>query len=380
MSKLSKQPERDAKKVWVGMSGGVDSSVSAYLLKKQDYDVTGVFIKVWQPDDTDCNWKEERRDAMRVCAVLGIPFKTLDLSTEYKKQVVDYMIMEYAHGRTPNPDIMCNRHIKFGGFLELARKSGVDYVATGHYANALQIGDRFVLSEGVDKNKDQSYFLWTLNNNDLKNVLFPIGHLEKDQVRKIAKEAGLPVFDKKDSQGICFIGHVDMKDFLKKYIRTMKGQVLDVDGNVIGEHSGSILYTIGERVGVDIFKQNKNPNDAPYYVLSKDLDNNTITVTHDNLLEINNLESKNSAEIILKNVNINTDRPDLKNITVRVRYRQVKHPCDATLVSSLKSSESSSPSANSLLKIKFKTPQVIAPGQSVVLYDGNICLGGGIIQ
>ena len=347
--------DKKGKKVWVGMSGGVDSAVSAFLLKKQGYDVTGVFIKVWQPDDVECTWKDDRRDAMRVCAEIDIPFITLDLSSEYKKEVVDYMISEYAMGRTPNPDIMCNRHIKFGGFLNLAREMGMDYVATGHYANVINKS----LYEGKDPNKDQSYFLWTLNSNDLESIIFPIGNLHKTEVRKIAKKNKIPVFDKKDSQGICFIGHVDMKEFLKKNIKTSAGNVLDVDGNIIGEHDGAVLYTIGERVG---FKNFQNGTDTkPMYVLKKDIYLNTVTVSDSNL--INDEKSGNSFSAKLININWNTDKMPAK-IQARVRYRQSKQNCTFNLENG---------------EVVFEKSQVLASGQSVVLYSGEKCLGGGII-
>lgn len=345
------------KKVWVGMSGGVDSAVSAYLLKKQGYDVTGVFIKVWQPDDVECTWKDDRRDAMRVCAEIDIPFITLDLSHEYKKHVVDYMISEYSKGRTPNPDIMCNRHIKFGGFLDLAKKMGIDYVATGHYANV----KNNTLYEGKDPNKDQSYFLWTLTAYDLSRVMFPIGHLLKPEVRKIAKKNNLPVFDKKDSQGICFIGHVDMKNFLKKNISTTAGNVLDSSGNIIGEHDGAVLYTIGERIGFKAFQT--STDDKPMYVLSKDIYLNTITVTNSNLLSGDKMGSTMTAK--LSNVNWNNSENKPVNIQARVRYRQERQDCHFD------------PSSG---QITFKKNQVLASGQSVVLYSGEKCLGGGIIS
>lgn len=367
------------KTVWVGMSGGVDSAVSAYLLKQQGYDVTGVFIKVWQPDNTECNWKDDRRDAMRVCAEIGIPFKTLDLSHEYKSKVVEYMISEYSKGRTPNPDIMCNRHIKFGGFLDLAIKNNIDFVATGHYANVEEIKGtsgqiRSMLVEGADKNKDQSYFLWTLTSRDLDRVLFPVGELLKPEVRKIAEDNKLSVFDKKDSQGVCFIGHVDMKDFLKKHVKTTPGKVLDTEGQEIGEHDGSILYTLGERIGFKPYQSGSN--DKPMYVFAKDVQKNTISVTEKNLLSSSNLEttanvtplsntSGGSVEAILTNLNWNSiDLSPGTKIEARVRYRQERQVCTFDIKTSL---------------IKFEKPQVLAPGQSIVFYTGERCLGGGII-
>lgn len=371
---------KTSKKVWVGMSGGVDSSVSALLLKKQGYDVTGVFIKVWQPDDVECTWKDERRDAMRICAMLDIPFLTLDLSVEYKQHVVDYMISEYSKGRTPNPDIMCNRHIKFGGFLDLAKEMGIDYVATGHYANVkMTIEDQkgsnshgkniYTLCEGLDETKDQSYFLWTLTSCDLSRILFPIGHLKKTEVRKIAQKNKLPVFDKKDSQGICFIGHVDMKEFLKKNIKTQVGTVLDISGNILGEHEGAVLYTVGERIGFKLY--DRGTNDKPMYVLEKDINKNTVTVTDENLLFNDvtfsrDLEKNDHKLAQLTNKNWNSSKSEgVVKIEARVRYRQAKQACTFDIKTG---------------RITFDKNQVLASGQSVVLYTGEKCLGGGIIS
>src|SRR3989338_5279788 len=225
------------RQVFVGLSGGVDSAVSAALLKQQGYSVTGVFIKVWQPDFLPCSWREERRDAMKVAIALDIPFLFFDFEEEYKKGVVDTVVREYKAGRTPNPDVLCNKEIKFGAFWKKAKEMGADYIATGHYA---QIIPRFdlgiseveprLLLEGKDKEKDQSYFLWTLNRNDLTHILFPVGSLEKGEVRKLARRYHLPVSDKKDSQGICFIGEIRMDEFLSHFISTKPGKVLNTRG------------------------------------------------------------------------------------------------------------------------------------------------------
>ncbi|MEK7118469.1 MAG: tRNA 2-thiouridine(34) synthase MnmA, partial [Patescibacteria group bacterium] len=238
------------RKVFVGLSGGVDSSVSAALLKEQGYDVVGVFIKVWQADFLPCTWREERRDAMRAAAHLNIPFLTLDLEKEYKKEVVDYMIREYGAGRIPNPDVMCNKHVKFGAFLDFAKKHGADFIATGHYSRVVSrqesVGSRkFVLLKGADKEKDQSYFLWTLTQAQLAHTLFPVGHLKKSQVRLLARKFGLSNAEKKDSQGLCFIGAIDMAKFLKQYLHTEKGDVRNENGDIVGTHDGALLYTIG---------------------------------------------------------------------------------------------------------------------------------------
>lgn len=349
------------KRVFVGMSGGVDSSVSASLLKKEGYDVTGVFIKVWQPDWINCTWKEDRLDAMRVAARLEIPFITLDLEKEYKKDVVDYMISEYKVGRTPNPDVMCNRSVKFGAFFPWAMKQGADMIATGHYAR-IQKNDEglYELLAGKDGNKDQSYFLWTLTQDQLSKTLFPVGNIEKPEVRKLAEKFGLPNADKKDSQGLCFIGKIDIKEFLSHYIESKKGSVLNEKGEIIGEHDGSFFYTIGERHGFIISK--KTPNDAPYYVISKDIEKNTITVSSkkDGLLP----NAKRSVR--LDQVNWNQGKnPKNENLLARSRYREklqkIKFIDERT--------------------IEFENPQsTLSSGQSLVVYQDDKCLGGGIIE
>ncbi len=382
---LKKRYPNKNKKVFVGLSGGVDSSVSAALLKKQGYNITGVFIKVWQPEflptgqaGFNCTWRQDRLDAMRVCAKLNIPFITLNLEKEYKKEVVDYMINEYKAGRTPNPDVMCNKYIKFGlpgqgGFFDWAMKRGADYVATGHYARVEKISNKYQLLAGEDKNKDQSYFLWTLTQKQLSKTLFPVGDLDKPEVRKLAKKYGLSTAVKKDSQGLCFIGKVDMKDFLKNYIKEKKGKVLDEKGKVIGGHNGAFYLTIGQRHGFKILE--KNPNDSPYYIIDKDIKNNTIIVSHNSFKKLEN-ESK---IVKLKDLNwILGDEPDLKKkYSARIRYRAPLEECEVHHGELGK------------YELHFTNPQkAITEGQSAVIYDarpngssgrGEICLGGGII-
>lgn len=352
------------KKVFVGLSGGVDSSVSAALLQSQGYEVHGVFIKVWQPDFYACTWKQDRLDAMRVCAKLKVPFYTLDLEKEYKKEVVDYMISEYKNGRTPNPDVMCNKYIKFGGFFDWAMKQGADLVATGHYAQVKfdKKTDKYFLIAGDDKNKDQSYFLWTLTQKQLSKTLFPVGNIEKPQVRKLAKKFHLPTAEKKDSQGLCFIGKVDMAEFLKHFIKTKVGKVLNKNGEVIGEHSGAVLYTIGQRHGFVITESTSN-NDRNF-VVTKDIINNTITVS-DKLIEGQNIKQINLT-------NLNWTKGEIPNESkvyqARIRYRQLLSDCKI------------SKNENGQCLITFKNNQKSpAAGQSLVLYDKEVCLGGGII-
>jgi tRNA-specific 2-thiouridylase len=350
------------KTVFVGMSGGVDSSVSAALLKEAGYDVVGVFMKVWSPDWMPCIWPEERRDAMRVAAVLDIPLLTFDFEKEYKEAVIDYMISEYKAGRTPNPDVMCNREIKFGVFLKKAREMGADFVATGHYAQRIDVDGRAQMHVANDANKDQSYFLWTIGQEELSHTFFPIGHLQKSEVRALAKKFGLPVATKKDSQGLCFVGHVDMKDFLKRYIDVVPGDVVNEKGKVIGTHDGALLYTIGERHGFTI--THKTPDDAPYYIVAKDHAKNILIVSHDSLGE------KPQHEIDLRDVRfVDGVPPDLsQKYTARIRYRAALESCRLEK------------RGDSFQVIFEKSVRSVTSGQSLVLYDGDLCLGGGIIM
>lgn len=348
-------------KVYVGLSGGVDSSVSAALLKNQGYDVTGVFIKVWQPPFLACTWKEDRLDAMRVAAQLDIPFKTLDLEKEYKESIVDYMVAEYKVGRTPNPDVMCNKTIKFGAFLQKAREEGADFVATGHYAQNIEKDGIFEMHAGVDNEKDQTYFLWTLTQEQLKHVLFPIGGYEKKEVRQLAQKFGLITADKKDSQGLCFMGKLNMKDFLTEFMDEKKGDVLDESGNTIGSHSGAMFFTLGQRRGFVI--TDKTPDDAPYYVVSKDVAKNTLTVSQ----QEGDILSLAKKTVSLDGVSWTSRIPeDTEELSVRVRYRQELHKCIVR-------------KKEDKVTLEFETAQTVDAGQSAVLYDDTHCLGGGVI-
>lgn len=387
-------------KVFVGISGGVDSAVSAALLLEEGYEVIGVFIKTWHPDFLECNEEEERRDAMRVAAHLDIPFLTFDLEDVYKKEVADYMIREYKAGRTPNPDVMCNKEVKFGAFLKKAVSMGADYVATGHYAqanrefsflgslsepagSALPLGSSACetpkkgkfsvrLYRSKDPSKDQSYFLWTLKQEQLKKILFPIGHLKKTEVRKLAKKFNLPVAEKKDSQGICFLGDIDLKEFLKHYIKEKKGKVVNEKGEVIGHHNGVVFHTLGERHGFVITE--KNANDARYYVVGKDVKKNILIVSQ-NPLRLSDtspeLRGRTGGGILIKDVNwINEiPKPD-KTYTAQIRYHGELLSCKVSC-----GSKASADSA----EVIFKKPILVASGQSCVIYDKDICLGGGVI-
>lgn len=366
-------------KVYVGLSGGVDSSVSLALLQDQGYDVTGVFIKTWQPDFIECTWRDERRDAIRVCAALDVPFKTLDLEKEYKEGVADYMIEEYQKGRTPNPDVMCNREVKFGGFLKWALANGADYVATGHYARTLSIQRKvkkpkskiinkelppieYRLKIGVDATKDQAYFLWTLTQEQLAHIIFPIGHLRKTEVRKLAEKYRLPTADKKDSQGVCFLGPLDMKDFLGHYLEHKEGDVLDEKGKGIGTHTGALFHTLGERHGFTITK--KTDTETRYFIVAKDIKKNTITVSHTRPEKT----AFAKKEFLIERTNWISEYPSFKEqYSAQIRYHGEYIPCRIKKI------------VSSTALVTFKTPQMISPGQSVVLYRGDVCIGGGIV-
>lgn len=352
------------KRVFVGLSGGVDSAVSAALLKERGFDVTGVFIKVWQPSASwrmPCTWREERRDAMRVAIALDIPFLFFNFENEYKKGVVDKMVAEYKLGRTPNPDILCNREVKFGAFWKKAKGMGANYIATGHYSQILYQSSLWNMKEGIDKEKDQSYFLWTLTQDDLSHTLFPIGNLEKNEVRNLARKFNLPVSEKKDSQGICFIGDVSMEEFLSHFISTKSGNVLNTKGEIIGTHKGSVLYTIGERHGFEIFQ--KKPEDGPFYIVSKDINKNTITVSN----KSPEIFSLSPNKIVIKNINWIIE-PIEPVLSARIRYRGEKIPVVLSLF-------------DKKLAVEFKKPvRGLSFGQSIVFYKDEFCLGGGVMD
>lgn len=351
------------KKVFVGLSGGVDSSVSLALLVQAGFDVTGVFIKSWHPDWFLCDWKTDRRDAMRVCARLDVPFITLDLEKEYKKEVIDFMIREYKKGRTPNPDVMCNKEIKFGAFLKYAKENGADFVATGHYAQVRKVNDSYSLAISKDKEKDQTYFLWTLRSDQLEHILFPVGNLTKPEVRKLAKKFNLPTAQKKDSQGLCFVGKVDMKEFLSHYIKSRKGKVLDTKGKVIGTHDGAVFLTIGQRHGFRV--NNTRTLNKPLYIVAKNIKKNLITVSHLATSEIREIGIK---KVILEDTNW-TQIPQ-RDLTyfVRIRYRQKLVPATISNI-------------DNNWVCNFKSEIIgVSSGQSLVVYSGESCIGGGVIR
>lgn len=349
------------KSVFVGLSGGVDSSVAALRLVKAGYKVTGVFIKVWHPDFLVCNWEQERLDAMRVAAKLGIPFLTCDAEAEYRDAVATYFIESYRRGLTPNPDVMCNKEVKFGAFYRFAMERAADYIATGHYAQVITTHDNFEMYRGLDSNKDQSYFLWTLTSAVLSKVLFPVGNSTKDDIRREAAKAGLLTATKKDSQGVCFLGHIDIPDFLSHYIDLKEGDVVNDRGEVVGRHKGAFVYTVGQRHGFTL--HDNNPNRAPLYVISKNTDTNTIVVsgTKPELQQSSNLE--------LTNCVINTTLNAGDTLLAQSRYRQ--KPFLVSVISQA--------STNLVLNVESAS-EAIALGQSCVLYRGEHCIGGGIIS
>lgn len=348
--------------VFVGLSGGVDSSVSALRLLNEGYEVIGVFIKVWHPDFLVCNWEEERLDAMRVAAHLGIPFLTCDAEEEYRRGVGEYFISEYLSGRTPNPDVMCNREVKFGAFWRFAQERGADFIATGHYAQVSKDEgtSRYSLLRGKDQNKDQSYFLWTLTEEDLSHTLFPVGNSTKDEIRVEAAAAGLPTAVKKDSQGICFLGHVDIPEFLSHFAELKEGMVMDVHGKHIGTHKGALVYTLGQRHGFTI-----HSNDVarqPHYVVAKDLVSNTLVV------DVNPPVALEGASFTLSNVNwLLADSPE-GEFEAMTRYRQKPFAVEL---------EKEEDKIIVWPKGEIEKP---SSGQSCVLYLGDRCLGGGVIE
>ncbi len=346
----------------MGMSGGVDSSVAAYLLKRRDYNVVGVFMRSYNIDGCA---ETDAEDARRVAGHLGIPFYTWDFEEEYKKRVVEYMVQGYRNGLTPNPDVMCNREIKFGLFYEKAMSLGADYVATGHYVKV----ENGKLYEAKDKNKDQSYFLWAIKKAQLKHCLFPIGDYLKPQVREIARKARISTAEKKDSQGICFLGKVSLADFLKQYIPERKGIIITSDGQKIGEHDGVAFYTIGQRHGLDLKTKNRElgirgeVDTQAHYIASKNVKTNTLVVAEG---ETNG--ALYQKEIMLGSLNLFSSLSLGLKVLARVRYRQ-----KLALAEFKKEGEK--------IVLSFNQPQkFVAPGQSAVFYSehGEV-LGGGVI-
>ena len=356
-------------RVIVGMSGGVDSSVTALLLKQAGYDVIGIFMKNW--DDTDengvCTATEDYKDVATVAEQIGIPYYSVNFEKEYWNRVFEYFLKEYRLGRTPNPDVMCNKEVKFQAFLEYALQLGADYVAMGHYARVETDENGVVrLLRGVDNNKDQTYFLSQLNQQQLSKAMFPIGHLEKKEVRKIAEEFDLATAKKKDSTGVCFIGERNFNEFLSHYLPAKPGKMVTLDGEVKGDHAGLMYYTIGQRQGLGIGGGGKT-ND-PWFVVGKDLSTNTLYVGqgfhHPNLYS----DSLFATDL---QFNIDEEKPNEFECTAKFRYRQ-----QDTKVRVVFQEDDQTKAM-----VYFEEPvRAITPGQAVVFYDGDICLGGGIID
>lgn len=360
--------DNSQKKVIVGMSGGVDSSVSAYLLQQQGYQVTGLFMKNWEEDDDTeyCSAAADLADAQAVCDKLGIELLTINFAAEYWDNVFAHFLEEYKAGRTPNPDILCNKEIKFKAFLEYAAEDlGADYIATGHYVRRRDINGTTQLLRGLDSNKDQSYFLYTLSHDQVAQSLFPVGELEKPEVRRIAEQLGLITAKKKDSTGICFIGERKFRDFLARYLPAKPGPIITVDGQEIGQHDGLMYHTLGQRKGLKI-GGTREGSDEPWYVVDKDVENNILIVAqgheHPRLM---------SAGLIAQQLDWVSREPLTQPLrcVVKTRYRQEDIPCTVT------------PLGDDKISVRFDNPvAAVTPGQSAVFYQDEVCLGGGVIE
>jgi tRNA-specific 2-thiouridylase len=358
------------KKVVIGMSGGVDSSVSAWLLKEQGYEVIGLFMKNWEDDDDSeyCSTREDWIDAVSVADVVGVDIEAVNFASEYKDRVFAEFLREYQAGRTPNPDVLCNAEIKFKAFLDHAMQLGADYIATGHYARVREMNGEFQLLKALDASKDQSYFLHRLNQKQLANTLFPLGEIQKTEVRKIAEQLQLPNAKKKDSTGICFIGERPFRDFLNRYLSYKPGDMKTPEGEIIGQHVGLSFYTLGQRKGIGIggikSKQNADGSSDAWYVAKKDVANNTLYVVqgHDHpWLLSSSLEAAQVSWVA-------GHAPAIAELSAKTRYRQPDMACRFS-----GNSES--------FQLAFEQAQwAVTPGQSAVLYDGDVCLGGGIIN
>lgn len=364
---ITMSKEKHNTRIVVGMSGGVDSSVTALLLKQQGYEVIGIFMKNW--DDTDelgyCTAEADAEDVRRVCEQLDIPYYTVNFEKEYFDKVFSYFLDEYKAGRTPNPDVMCNREIKFGEFLNKAMDLGADYVATGHYARVIEEDGQYRLLRGVDSNKDQTYFLNALSQEQLSKAMFPIGHLPKPEVRRLAEEAGLYTAKKKDSTGVCFIGERNFKEFLGQYLPAQSGDMVDiVTGEVKGRHDGLMYYTLGQRQGLGI---GGSGSGEPWFVADKDLTNNILYVVQ------GDHPSLYSTGLVASGINWIAGQDampkDAYTCTAKFRYRQPDQEVTIT------------PREDGTVHVTFAKPQkAITPGQAVVFYQGDDCLGGGTIE
>ncbi len=354
------------KRVVVGMSGGVDSSVAAYLLKEQGYDVQCIFMKNWEDDDDDfyCSSEEDYNDAVQVCDLLDLPLHAVNFSKEYRENVFKYFLEEYKSGRTPNPDVLCNKEIKFKFFMEYALELGAESIATGHYARINNSSKGFELLKGIDNNKDQSYFLYLLGQKELSKTLFPIGEMTKSEVRDLAIKIKLPNSKKRDSTGICFIGERDFKSFLKQYLPAQPGDIITSEGKVVGEHDGLMYYTLGQRKGIGV-GGGHGTTEEPWYVVKKNIKRNLLVIGqgHDHP----DLYSKNIKAGQLHWI---TSAPSIPiEYTAKIRYRQKDQKCTITEIQ------------QGIANIIFTENQFApTPGQSIVFFIGEQCVGGGIIE
>lgn len=352
-------------RVVVGISGGVDSSVAAYLLKQQGHEVIGLFMVNWEEVDGTCTAETDYEDVKRVCNKIGIPYYSVNYAKEYYDRVFKHFLEEYKRGRTPNPDVLCNREIKFGPFLEQARRLGADMIATGHYCKKIEKDGKYYLAKSHDLNKDQSYFLNQLSQSQLQSVLFPLAEIDKPEVRRIAAELALSTATKKDSTGICFIGERNFKNFLKNYLPAMPGDIVDLEGNKVGRHDGLMYYTLGQRRGLNIGGR-KGGNGERWFVVKKDLDKNLLIVSQGEEDELF------SDGLYASEMNWIPCLPDKKEFDcfAKFRYRQPDQAVKVTVLD------------DKHIKVDFAEPQrAITPGQYAVLYDADgLCLGGGVID
>ncbi len=349
--------------VVVGMSGGVDSSVAALLLKQQGYNVIGLFMVNWEENDENgnCTAEEDYADVRRVANLIGIPYYTVNFAAEYRERVFSYFLSEYAKGRTPNPDVLCNREIKFGPFADYARELGADFIATGHYCGVRHEGDRHLLVKAADQNKDQTYFLNQLSAEQLRDVIFPLAGLKKEEVRQIAQKHGLATAEKKDSTGICFIGERNFRKFLMNYLPAREGDIRTLDGTTVGRHVGLMYYTIGQRKGLDV--GGRKGDEGRWFVIDKDLKNNVLYIAH------GSEEKLYSRSLETAPFNWICDRKTgAFRCTAKIRYRQEEQPCTCTVLD------------GGGVQLDFDSPQrAVTEGQFAVLYEGDVCLGGGEI-
>lgn len=352
-------------KVIIGLSGGVDSAVAAHLLQKQGYQVEALFMKNWDEDDDKeyCSAEVDLADAEQICQVLDIPLRTVNFATEYWDNVFEHFLTEYRLGRTPNPDIICNKEIKFKAFLDFALGLGADFIATGHYAQRITENSQALMLRGVDNNKDQSYFLYTLGQRELSHTIFPLGGYQKPEVRQLAEQLGFDNFNKKDSTGICFIGERKFADFLERFIAAQPGDIVNPDGHILGTHNGLMFHTLGQRKGLGIGGMSDSSEEA-WYVYAKDIESNQLYVCqgHDNALMLTSHLSCSQLHWV-KGI----APSDKFNGTCKNRYRQSDQDCSVNIVD------------GEAIVSFTQLQRAVTPGQSVVFYDGQICLGGGII-